>query len=115
VFNLIKRSVADTGGTSTAPTAVPLDTTQTLTPATATLAAYTVIPTPGAAVGNVGSQAINLATSGAGSGVTWSYLPTELYSDLRLRGIAQQLCVNAPNAFSTAAPSMSIEVIWTEQ
>lgn len=113
-FALVKRSTANSGGTSTVPVAVPLDTTQNVTAATATLAAYTVVPSsPGTLVGNIGARAVSFAT-GATPSTTWSWDPTQLYSDVRLRGVAQSMCLNAPAAFTTAGPLLAIEVTWTE-
>jgi hypothetical protein len=89
LFHVIKRSTAATGGTSTAPTATPLDTTQTLTAATATVAAYTALD--------------------------FLWVPPNLYSDVRLRGVAQGVCLNAPAAFTTDGPTLAVEVTWTEQ
>lgn len=115
-FNLIKRSAVSTGGTLTNPTAVPLDTSQTVTTATATLNAYTGVPTPGAAVGTLSTQYLAISTAGNNTDdVFWIFSPQNLYSDVRLRAAAQQLCVNAPNAYLTNPPTIAVEVIWTEQ
>jgi hypothetical protein len=114
LFHVIKRSTAATGGTSTAPTATPLDTTQTLTAATATVAAYTAIPTAGTGVGNIGSRRLPLAAA-SGSALDFLWVPPNLYSDVRLRGVAQGVCLNAPAAFTTDGPTLAVEVTWTEQ
>lgn len=116
VFNLIKRSAANTGGTSTAPTGVPLDSQQVVGTATATLKAYTVVPTPGTAVGTISARylTLNLATVGPTDDISWIWTPTNLNSDVRLRSAAESLCVNAPSTLGTT-PSLSIEIEWTEQ
>lgn len=115
-FNLIKRSAASTGGTATQPAGVPLDTSQIVTAATATINAYTGVPTPGAAVGTISSKYLNagLATGAITDDNEYVWSPQNLYSDVRLRGVAQQLCINSPIAY-TATPTFAIEVIWTEQ
>lgn len=120
VLELVKRSAADSGGTpTTAATAVPLDTTQTVASASATLAAWTAIPTPGAAVGPVSARYIGFAAASTAtlpiepSVVSWR--AQDLLEEVRLRGTDQNLCVNAPNAFTTAGPTLNIEVTWTEQ
>lgn len=116
-LTLIKRSAANTGGTSTAPAGVPLDTLQVATTPTATLAAYTAVPTPGTAVGTISARSAGFAAATASSvgAITWTWDVTSLYSDLRLRGVAQSLCVDAPAAFTTAGPVLNFEIIWTEQ
>jgi hypothetical protein len=118
LFNLVKRSTANTGGTATAPAAGALDSTQTFTSATATLAAYTAVPTPGTLAGTMGSRLLGQVAATVGAildRLLWRWEPGALYSDVRLRGVAQSLCLNAPNAFTTAGPSLTVEVIWTEQ
>lgn len=117
VINLVKRSTANTGGTSTAPTAGALDSQQVVTTPTAVLAAYTVIPTPGTSAGTVGSRlaAFNTAATASASLLSFDTTLENNYSDIRLRGVAQELCVNAPSAFTTAGPTLTVEVTWTEQ
>lgn len=117
LFNLVKRSAADTGGTSAAATAVPLDTSQAVAPATATVLSYTAVPAPGTAVGNVGSRYLGFFAGSVGTvnSASWTWRPADLFSDVRLRGAAQQLCLNAPAAFTTDGPTLSVEVTWTEQ
>lgn len=58
---LIKRSTANTGGTSTTPAIVPHDSTNAA--ATAVFRAYTVDPTLGTAVGNVLARKINIPSA----------------------------------------------------
>jgi len=50
-FTITKRSAASTGGTSTTPTGVPMDSRNAA--ATAVVKAFTVAPTPGASVGDI--------------------------------------------------------------
>lgn len=118
LFNLVKRSTANSGGTAiTAPTAVPLDTVQPITSATATLAGYTAVPTPGTAVGNVSARYLGFfaGTAGTVNVASWTWRPADLFNEVRLRGVAQSLCLNAPAAFTTDGPTLSVEVTWTEQ
>lgn len=116
VFNLIKRSTADTGGTSTTPVGTPLDSQQIVGTATATMKAYTVVPTPGTSVGTVSSRylTLNLATVGPTDDVGWVWTPPNLNSDVRLRSATESLCINAPSTLGTT-PSISVEIMWTEQ
>jgi hypothetical protein len=91
-IQLIKRSTADTGGTSTAPTIVPYDSANAA--ATAVVAAYTANPTLGTAVGTliVDSIFVPLATA---SGTAMDYIFGNRPSQaIVLRGVAQQLAVN---------------------
>src|SRR5487761_1830222 len=65
-LELVKRSTADSGGTAiTAPTVVPLDSTDAA--GAGAVAAWTAVPTPGTGVGIVSARSIafNTATSGA--------------------------------------------------
>jgi hypothetical protein len=114
--NLIKRSAASTGGTSTQPTPVPVDTGQAITTATAVVNAYTGVPTPGAAVGTLSTQSLALAVTGTNTDdIFWVFAPPNLYSDIRLHGVAQQICVNFSVAFTAAPTFLAYEIIWTEQ
>jgi len=116
-FEILKRSTANSGGTSTgSPAIVPSDSTN---PASnATFKAYTAIPTPGTSLGAVAAFVMALAdgvTVLAGAGSTWEWNPQLLQQEIVLRGVAQSACLNAPNAFTTAGPSLSYQVQWTEQ
>lgn len=111
---LIKRSAANTGGTSTALTAVPHDSTNAA--ATATGLAYTVNPTGlGAAVGTVRNDRISFAltaTASAGPDV-WDFgnRPSQA---LVLRGTSQVLAVNL-NGVTVTGGSLSVDIEWTEE
>ena len=114
VVALIKRSTADTGGTSVAATVVPVDSTN---PAgTATVLAYTANPTVGTAVGTVRAELVWFGqTAGAGSPPEFK---TFDFSDLPegglvLRGTAQVLAVSLGG---TAATGASAQVVfdWIE-
>lgn len=100
VFN--KRSAADTGGTATAATVVPVDSGD---PAgTAVLKRYTVAPTQGTLVGEVNRVTV---------GVTQTLF--ESFGDgtskpLVLRGTAETLCVTL-----TVAATIRGMVEWTEE
>ncbi|SHH49293.1 hypothetical protein SAMN05443248_4989 [Bradyrhizobium erythrophlei] len=76
--NLVLRSAANTGGTSTSPTVVPLDSNDAA--GTAAVKAYTVAPTPG----TVRPQSIPfpLAASAAQyPPVIWDFTPANLSSE----------------------------------
>jgi len=112
--NLVLRSAASTGGTSTSPSVVPLDSSNAA--GTAVVKAYTVASTPGAAIGTVRSQSIGFAaaTGSAAQAVTWNFDPETMSQEVILRGVAQQACINFPAAFTTAGPTINVDVTWTE-
>jgi hypothetical protein len=110
---LIKRSSADTLGTSTAPAKVPHDSTSAA--ATATLAAYTANPTLGTAVGNVGTY--KLACLAPATATPEDVLIEKfnlLATPLLVRGTAEQLVVNL-NSVTVSGGSFNIRIEWVEQ
>lgn len=109
---LIKRSTANTGGTSAALTSVPLD--STMAAATATCLSYTANPTLGTAVGTVlsGKVMIPSATSTGLSSRTL-YLNLATPGPIVLRGVAQVLSINLA-AVSLVGGSLSCTFEWTE-
>lgn len=115
VANLVKRTVASTGGTSTNATVALNDSNNAA--ATAVLKGYTVIPTPGAGV-NLRSQYVSFAasTTVVSPATIWDFSSTtSLSQPIVLRGVAQSLCVNFPAAFATDGPALSADFTWTEQ
>jgi len=116
VMNLVKRTTANSGGTSTQPSIGSFDSTLNNGGATAVMNAYTVVPTPGTGV-TIGSDVINLlATTTATTVYERAFNPqNQLNQQLTLRGVAQSACLNFPNALSTAAASLSATFEWTEQ
>lgn len=111
------RTTADTGGTSTAPAAIPHD--QNSPAATATVAAYTANPTINDGTARlIRSQKVlfNLAAPTAGSESTRLVLdygnrPSQA---IVLRGVAQQLAVNLAGV-SVAGGSLDLAVEWSEE
>lgn len=111
--NLVLRSTANSGGTSTVPADVALD--QTNAVGTAVVRAYTVAPTPGTSLGAIRASSIGFNVAGAlGGPVTWEFNPNLLQQEVVLRGVAQSACINFPAAFTTAGPNVNINVTWTE-
>ncbi len=115
VADLVVRSTLDTGGTSTTPTAIPHASTDSA--AAATLAAYTAVPTPGTAVGTLAASNVffNTATAGVGDHVNWTFDPQLLAQEPTLLSATQSLCIEFPNAFTTAGPTIQWRIEWTEQ
>lgn len=115
---LIKRSAANTAGTSTAPTIVSRDSTNAA--ATATVLAYTANPTLGAAIGtmNVQKYYMPIAASGGNQVGANDFLRFDLADGpvqaVTLRGTTQVLAVNL-NGVTIAGPAFDIDIIWTEE
>lgn len=108
---LIKRSTANTVGTSTAQTRIPYDSNDVAS--TATVLAYTANPTLGTAIGNVrGDRAFlpGAASAGDAQGLAWSFVNGK---PMILRGIAQGVCINLAGA-TLAGGSLNVTIEWTE-
>jgi hypothetical protein len=109
---LVKRSAADTGGTSAAMTAVAHD--STFAGASAAPLSYTVAPTPGAAVGTIRGVQFNDASSALPGANTWIWdFGTRPSAAIVLRGVAQQLAISLPTAIATQTAQVSYE--WSEE
>jgi hypothetical protein len=109
---LIKRSTADTAGTSAAMTAVPHD--SAFAAASAAPLRYTAAPTLGTAVGTIrGAQVYDPSGVSALSPnvVTWPF--GDRAGAVVLRGVAQQLSVNLGAVVATQTVSVTFE--WTEE
>ena len=115
---LVKRSTANTGGTSTTPTSVSNDSTNAA--ATVTINAYTANPTLGTIVGNIRSHKISFRVSGTGTSVSTTSSPFEHIfgvageQPITLRGTAEQLSVNL-NGVTVTGANIDIYVEWTEE
>jgi hypothetical protein len=113
-ITLVKRSAADTGGTSAAMTAVPLDSAYAA--ASSAALSYTAAPALGTAVGTIrGVQFFDESASTTGAN-TWLWT----FGDGRggascvvLRGTAQQLAINLAGVIATQTVTVSYE--WTEE
>lgn len=112
---LVKRSTANTGGTSTTPTPVPLDSANGT--ATAVLRAYTANPTVGTAVGTMGAKKLGLplATGAKAPDTTWNFVQDNYNRPIVLRGVAQSLALNGNGVTLAAGAAVSCTVTWTEQ
>lgn len=109
--SLIKRSAANTGGTSVVSTNVPYDSTNGA--ATAVLRHYTANPSAlGAAVGTVRSETLAITASGLTGGVLeWNF--TDGGQHVILRGTSEFLSINF-NGTSITGAVISISVEWSE-
>jgi hypothetical protein len=107
----VKRSTADTGGTTgTAPTIVPLQGET----ASAAIAIYTANPTLGTAVGNVDGSKLNLGAAGAAGCASYDF-GTRSTEAVVLSGTAQQLAINWNGASLPAGASVDARIEWTEE
>jgi hypothetical protein len=110
-LNLIKRSAADSSGTSSAMTVVPDD--STFSAASSAPLSYTGTgPTAGTAVGNVDTYQLGCnATSTAGPNDI--YILDRRLKPIVLRGTAQELAVNFGNAAITGG-TLTVTFEWEE-
>jgi hypothetical protein len=113
-FVLLKRSTANSGGTSSAPAVVPHDANDAA--GTAVVKAYTANPTLGTLVGNI-RAAKGTVTTAAGA---IPNVPTQFNfgeregKEITLRGTAQVLALNL-NAATMTGGSLNIDIEWTEE
>lgn len=116
---LIKRSAANSGGTSAAPTIVPYDSTSVA--ASATVLSYTVNPAGlGASLGNIAVQNVYSPILATGtSSLNQDMYPRteafELSTPIILRGVAQGLCLNFNGAALPTGLSVIANFLWTEE
>ena len=111
LVKLIKRSTANSAGTSTAGVNVPHDSADAA--ASATTLVYTANPTTGTAVGTIRSQSVAFSSA---TGTTNNVLTFELGDKGRpvvLRGTAQVLAVNL-NGVTVTGGSLNIDIEWYE-
>lgn len=116
-INVEKLSTASSGGTSTTPVTVSLDSTNAA--ATAVVRAYTAAPTKGVLVGIIASwRALWQATTPAAAGVTDYF--TFNFGDMRetkgviLRGVAQEIALTFPVVLASVG-TLAIDIEWTEE
>lgn len=110
---LIKRSSANTGGTSAAATAVPHDSANAA--ATATVLSYTINPTAlGTAVGTIFSKKVFIPGTGVVQGELILDFGTTNDQAIVLRGTAQVLAVNL-NSVTSTGNAVNITIEWTEE
>lgn len=109
-LQLIKRTTANSGGTTSAATVGAVDSQDPT--ATATATGYTAAPTPGTSGPTVGNGPAFTSAAGSFSyAKTWGARPSKA---LVLRGTAEGLSVNNAVAIGTSG-SWTITVEWTEE
>lgn len=114
---LVKRSTANSAGTSTTKTGVPHD--SSLSAATATVRAYTANPTTGTLVGNLAADAITTSTAASSAVVAaptvFKGADARLNYPLVLRGATQVLALNGNGASYSAGTTLNCTVTWVEK
>lgn len=111
LMKVIKRSSADSGGTSASITAVPDDSNYTAA-ASAPLSYTSTGPTVGTAVGNVDTYYLGCLASGTAT-ANDIYILNLRQKPIVLRGTAQQLAVNFNNAALTGG-NLNVTFEWIE-
>lgn len=110
---LIKRSTADTGGTSTTLTSVPHDSTASA--ATATVRSYTANPTVGTSVGTIRTTKLFVSGASTTASVDQEWLfGTRPGQAVTLRGTGEVLAVNL-NATTLTSGNFDVDIEWTEE
>ena len=110
---LIKRSTANTGGTSTAVNAVPHDSTSSA--ATASVKSYTLNPTAlGTAVGTLRSRKVYIGTTTGNSDELIIEFGPINAQEIILRGTAEGLAINL-NSIASTGNLFDISIEWTEE
>lgn len=111
---VIKRALADTGGSPATATRVPLDSANAA--ATAVVQKYTAAPTINSTVGTV--RIASLLSPAPASVMSGDNLLVDDLPDAEpftLRGVAEELDLNFGGAAVPGGLSMSITVVWTEE
>lgn len=114
-FYLVKRSTADTGGTSTTPTPVAFNSSRPAPSAVVSL--YTAAPTVGTSAGNVQITLIASAVVTSAPGAA-TFTPATSVTDFSepfiLRGTGESLCLNYAGAALTPGFTATWFVEWEE-
>ncbi len=117
IFNIIKRSTANSAGTSTTPSVIPVD--SSFAAGTAVVRAYTVNPTLGTQVGTTPFATVRkeIPTAAFANSDYNPYVfdfASESGELAVLRGVNEVLSLNLASA-SISGNNMSLEIIWTEE
>lgn len=115
LIDLVKRSTANTGGTSATVTAVPNDSNSAA--ASAVVTSYTANPTLGTTVGTVGNGHTFFPVLGSTniSQIREFVLFSAISEPIVLRGTAEGLAVNFRGATPGGTTVVAIKIEWTEE
>lgn len=108
---LLRRSTANTGGTSTVLTNVTFDTTNPAS--TATVRAYTANPTLGTLVGNIHTEKVFVSTTATDPDI-WEYEYMNHSQPITLRGINEVVAINL-NGTTVVGDLFNVDITWTEE
>lgn len=112
-LQIIKRSTANTAGTSTARAAVPHESTDAA--ATATVLAYTANPTLGTAIAVMQAKKLYVsAVTATAQDLLLAFSRPQNTKAPTLRGVAEVLAVNL-NAVTVTGNSFNISIEWIEE
>lgn len=110
---VVKRSTANTGGTSTSPTVIPVNSTSAA--GTAVVKAYTANPTLGTLVGNIRADKQFLNIAGTGPSEVREYtFGIDGTEHLTLNGVNEMVAVNL-NGVTMGGGNLDIWVTWEEK
>lgn len=109
---LIKRSTANTAGTSTTPAVIPFDSTNAA--GTVVVRAYTANPTLGTTVGTLKAFKPLIDSTTIQSNPIILFVQAEVSQPIVLRGTAEVLAVNFSSTTVTT-PAFNMYVVWTEE
>jgi hypothetical protein len=109
---ILKRSTANTAGTSSAPNKVAHDSTSAA--ATATVLSYTANPTVGTLIGNIRTRKVLINATTANSDEYLVDFVTGPHQAPILRGTGEVLAVNL-NGVTSAGNLLDISITWTEE
>lgn len=112
VWDLLKRSTANSGGTSSTLTAVPAD--SAFPAATAVVRQYTANPTAGTLVGRVWGGKVAAPVPASAVGDAEKIIDVNRISSLALRGTGEVLAWNFGGAALPTGLSVQAWVVWTE-
>lgn len=115
-LNAVKRSAANTSGTSSAATAVALDSSNGTAAALGTI--YTANPTTGTAVGTLRSGFLVTTPTSSAIAVqptVWEFGTRPGEQPVVLRGAAQVFALNAGAATFPTGASLACSITWTEE
>lgn len=108
---LVKRSSANSSGTSASVTAAPHDSNDSA--AQCTLLSYSANPTLGTAVGSVRGEKINLGAAGAAGKVEWTFTDRNDQAGV-IRGTSQVLALNLNGQTIPAGTSITVYAEFVE-
>lgn len=111
VLKVVKRSTLDTAGTSTSPTAVPLNSAQPA--AQAVIKQYTANPTVGTAVGDVASGELVTGPAASATGnppLVFDFTNQQVF----LNSATELVAVNGNGASLSAGAALNCTVEWQE-